>query len=234
MKSIVFDSSAIISLINNNLLDTLKELKKLYKGEFFISEEIKKEIVDVPAKNRKYKLGALMLADYLADGYIKFLKKIKLDNKTKYLLHLANNMFIAQGSYIRIVSKAEIEGLALVLTLNSDAYVVDERTLRLLIEDPKSLLNLLERKLETKIELDKRNFRLFKEQVKDVQIIRTSELMVIAFELGLFNKYEDSKEFLKGNIRRQLLEGILWGLRLRGCAISTEEINDILKVERFK
>ena len=83
MKNLVFDSSSVITLVTNNLLDILKELKKRYKGEFYISNEVKKEIIDIPMKGRKYKFESLMLADYLVDGHIKFFKQVKLDNKTK-------------------------------------------------------------------------------------------------------------------------------------------------------
>ena len=48
MKSLVFDSSSIISLATNNLLWLLRPLKKQFKGDFYISKSIKHEIVDHP------------------------------------------------------------------------------------------------------------------------------------------------------------------------------------------
>ena len=48
MKSIVFDAGGIISLTINDLLWLLEPLKKRFKGDFYISKAIKKEIVDKP------------------------------------------------------------------------------------------------------------------------------------------------------------------------------------------
>jgi len=36
--------------------------------------------------------------------------------------------------------------------------------------------------------------------------------------------------FVKNGNKKDILDGLLWGLRLRGCAISTEEINDMIKL----
>ena len=53
--------------------------------------------------------------------------------------------------------------------------------------------------------------------------------MTVAFELGLFKEYEN-----KFTNKKEIFEGILWGLKLRGCAISTEEIDELIKIERVK
>ena len=53
--------------------------------------------------------------------------------------------------------------------------------------------------------------------------------MVVEFEKGLLNEYEN-----KYSNKKEILDGILWGLRLRGCAISTEEISEFIKIERVK
>ena len=42
MKALIFDSSSIISIVTNNLLNILADLKKIYKGEFLISNEVLK------------------------------------------------------------------------------------------------------------------------------------------------------------------------------------------------
>jgi len=73
------------------------------------------------------------------------------------------------------------------------------------------------------------NIKEFKSEIKDVNIIRSAELMTIAFEMGLFNEYEN-----KYVNKKEILDGILWGLKLRGCAISSEEIDEILRIERVK
>src|SRR3989344_1375635 len=233
MRALVFDSSAVISIITNNLLSILTELKKYYHGEFYITNKVKEEIVDAPLRSRRFRLEALQLAHYIADKYIKIYER-NVEEKTNYLLTLANTIFIAKDNYISILQKGEVETLALAALIEAQAIVIDERTTRLLIEDPLKLKKLLENKLHTKVKLDKHNLNYFKKETKDIKVIRSSELMIMAFELGLFKEYEHSKLLIKDNFKRYLLEGILWGLRLKGCAISTEEINEALKIENIR
>ena len=231
MKSLVFDSSSLISITVNNLLNYLGKLKKYYQGEFFITKEVMREVIKTPIHINKYKLEAMQLAIFLEEGAKVY--ENDLSNKCNYLLTLANSIYKANDNYISILQKGEIESLALVVSLESDALVVDERTMRLLIEDPLKLKNLLEKKLHTKITIDKKNLLYFKKETKNVKIIRSSELMIIAFELNLFNEYEKSKNLIE-NYKKELLEGILYSLRLKGCSISFEEIKETLRVEKIR
>ena len=50
MNDLFFDTSSIISLATNNLLSVLEELKKKFKGDFVISDAVRKESLD----NQKY------------------------------------------------------------------------------------------------------------------------------------------------------------------------------------
>ena len=93
---------------------------------------------------------------------------------------------------------------------------------------------MLEKKLHTKIIINKENLNYFKKETRNIKIIRSSELMIIAYELGLFKDYEDIKKLIENNFKKELLNGILWGLRLKGCAISTDEINEIIKIEKVR
>src|SRR3989344_9264520 len=229
MKVLVFDSSALISLTINNLLNKLRELKKHYRGEFYITNEVEKEIVSTPINNKKFKLEALQIANFIANDNLKVYEE-DLSNKANYLLTLANSIYKAQDNYIQILQKGEVESLVLASVINADALVIDERTTRLLIEDALKLKHLLENKLHTKVTIDKENLLYFKKETKDIKVIRSSELMIMAFELNLFQDYEKSKVMIK-DYKKELLDGILWGLRLKGCAISVEEINDVLKFE---
>ena len=43
MRSIIFDTGPIISLVTNNMLWLLEPLKKQFKGEFYITKSVKKE-----------------------------------------------------------------------------------------------------------------------------------------------------------------------------------------------
>ncbi|HLC57357.1 MAG TPA: hypothetical protein VJH95_02185 [Candidatus Nanoarchaeia archaeon] len=231
MKSLVFDSSSVISIMTNNLMDVLFELKKRFNGEFFIPDAVKLELVDNPLRTRRFELQAVMLADYIGEGYFKFFENIAVKSQGEVLTETANNIFMIDGKALRIVDSAEICGLVLANMVKASAYVVDERTLRLLVEDYRKLKELFERKFNARVEVDRRSLKKFQEVVGGVKIIRSAELMTLGFELGLFNKYKSGGELVDG-YKQRMLEGILWGLRLRGCSISTNEINEILKIEK--
>jgi hypothetical protein len=106
--------------------------------------------------------------------------------------------------------------------------VVDERTTRLLIESPVALKDLLQSKLHTRVEVNRPNLRQFRYLVRNIKVMRSVEILIVAYEKGLLDK------FLLDNVknpREILIDGLLWGLKLRGCAISREEISDITKLE---
>lgn len=225
MKALIFDSSSIITLAMNDLLWTLKPLKEMFKGEFYIPNSVKKEVVDTPFKSKRYKLESIMISKLISDGILKVAPRVDVNK----LMSTANNIFSSKenlkvkspGGVLNILQNGELEAIALSVKLKADAYVVDERTMRMVLEDPTALKDILEKKLHTKVYIDEKNLRDFKKQLDDVSIIRTSELMIVALEKGLFKDYVNLRN------RKELLDAILWGLRLRGCAISTEEIEDI-------
>ena len=229
MTDLIFDSSSLISLATNNLIPKLEDLKSRFDGKFLITDSVKKEIVDNPLHSNKFRLEAIRMSKLLQQNVLKLMGNLNLEKKSMQLLGICNQIFKARDNYLKILDKAELESLILAITVNG-VYVVDERTMRLLIENPKKLSELLERKFDTKITVDQKNLAALKSEIQNIQIIRSSELMTVAFELGLFKDYET--KYLE-NPRKQILEGILWGLRLRGCAISTEEINQIISYERL-
>lgn len=228
MKSIVFDAGPIISLTTNNLLWLLKSLKDKYKGEFYISERVKGELVDRPLKTKKFKFEALQVLQYINNDIIKVIKNEKIRKMTFELLDLANNCFKARGQWIRIVHYGEMEGLAASLYLNSDAFVVDERTTRTLIENTKKEINILRRTLHVNINVNEENLKKFKEMVKGIKILRSVELVTVAYELGLLNEFLPNIE----NAKKTLLDSVLWGVKLNGCAVSKKEVEQILRMEK--
>ena len=190
MKDLVFDTSSIITLSLNSLHGKINQLKKLSKGKFLITREVKGELVDRPLKGKKYKLEALQIQRLINSNVINVINK-KIDVNS--ILNLVNNVYFSKNNPIKILSKGELEALMLAVELNG-VYVVDERTMRMIIEDPEGLRVLLEKKLHTKINLDKNNLNKFKGLIKDIDIIRSCELMVVAFEKGLFNSLGRNKK----------------------------------------
>jgi len=227
MKVIVFDTGPVISLTTNNLLGLLRDLKDKYKGSFYITDPIRRELIEKPLATRKFKFEALQVLRCIHSGILEVFDAEELQKKTLHMLDLANNCFKANGSFIRIVHFAEISGIAAAVLNNAEAFVVDERSTRLLMEDPMRLKRILGRRLHTDITLDKQNLNEFSRMAKGIRLIRSAELVSVAYELGLLDKYLVNVP----NAARTLLEGVLWGLKLNGCAVSERDIRDIIRLE---
>ena len=74
--------------------------------------------------------------------------------------------------------------------------------------------------MHRKITIDDKNMNLFSELVRGVNLIRSTELITIAFDLGLLDIYSPNIP----NAKKELLDALLWGLKLEGCAISEKEM----------
>jgi len=228
VKTIIFDTGSIISLVTNNLLWTLEPLKKQFQGEFYITPAVKEELIEKPLRTKRFELEAMQVFQYLKKGIVKVVKDEKIKKTANKLINLANHSFKAHGKWIKIVHDAEIEVLAADSVLDSEAVVIDERTVRMLLENSLKLTELMEKRLHCKIKPNKNNIKDFKKILEDVQIIRSTELITIAYRLGLLNDY-----LLKEieSPKKRLLDAALWALKIRGCAISKKEIEEIIKLE---
>ena len=234
-RSLVFDTSAIISLASNNLLWVMGELKKKFKGHFFIPSAVKQEVIDAPLLSKKFKLEAMQVLSEVAKNNIEiFDHNEEVQSEINELSRVANSIFMARGNFIKVAHSGELGAIAIARILGSEAVVIDERTTRILIEEPQKLADLLESKLHTPISMNKESLNSFRERVDDLVVLRSCELGVIAYEMGLFDRYALSgEEKYVENPKMTVLDGVLWGLRLRGCSVSTEEIDAILRLEGF-
>lgn len=228
MNDLVFDSSSIISMALNNMLDELSELKKSSKSQFLIVPSVRKEIVDHPLTSKKFKLEALTINSMFRDVFSP-ISSPEIEAKGLKLQTLANNLFLTDGRPLNIVHSGEMESFAAAVITKS-TYVVDERTTRLLIENPKNLRTILENKFHSKIQVNEDNLKKFIEETNGTSVIRSSELMVVAYERGMFEKYRSNGKIKDFN--SEILDGILWGLKLSGCSISSAEIEELEKLEK--
>ncbi|MDP7179823.1 MAG: hypothetical protein QF824_00960 [Candidatus Woesearchaeota archaeon] len=227
MRSLIFDAGPVISLTMNNLLWTLRELEEKYKGKFFITSTVKGELVDRPLTIKRFEFEALQVLRYIDKGIIEVIEDSRIKKKTDELLELANSCFKARGNFLKIVHSGEMGCLAACLIMNSDAIVVDERTTRMLVENPKRLAQILARKLHTRIDVDTGNLKEFNKLVENVKVIRSVELVTMAYEFGMLDKFIAKVK----NPRRVLLDSVLWGVKLNGCSVSRKEIDQIIRLE---
>ncbi|MBI2654146.1 hypothetical protein HYX02_05025 [Candidatus Woesearchaeota archaeon] len=227
MKSLIFDAGPIISLATNNLLWILEPLKKKFDGEFYITDAVRRELVDRPLETRKFKFEAIQVETLIERGILEVVDNISIRQKTPMLLSTANEIFKAFGNYMKIVHYAEMSVIAAALELGSDAIVIDEKTTRLLVENPRIILEILKKTLHTPINVNESNLKEFRNAVDGIRAIRSVELAAIAYEHGFLDSYVTKIP----DARKNLLESVLWGVKLNGCAVSREEIEQILRIE---
>ena len=227
MKSLIFDAGPIISLSMNNLLFILEPLKKEFNGRFYITESVKSELVDRPLEIKKFKFEAIQVEKLIDDGVLEVIASNFISNETPRFLDIANNVFRAYNNYMKIVHYAEMSAVAAAIEQGSDAVVLDEKTTRLLIENPKVMLEILRKTLHTSIGLNESNLKEFRNRTKDIRTIRSVELVTIAYEHGILDDYITKIP----DARKNLLESVLWGVKLDGCAVSKDEIDQIVRLE---
>ena len=225
-KYLIFDASSLISLSMNGLLGELKDLKKIFNGKFIITEEVKEEVIDRPMGIKKFELEALNINRLLNEKIIELpssigIKKETISKETKNVLKTANSIFSKNGQKeIHIIDSGEAACLALSQMLTKESkqniVVVDERTTRLLSEKPENLRRILEKKIHVKVEMEKEYLKNF----KNTKIVRSAELMHLAYKKGL-----------TGLKNGKALDAILYALKYKGCAISSEEIEKLKRIK---
>jgi hypothetical protein len=222
-KAIVFDSGALISFSMNGITDILKNLKKVFQGKFLITTEVKREVIDVPLKIKKFELEAIKIKALLDDGIFELpsslgIKDSEIEKEDNKMLDIANSTFSGKGRNINILDHGESSCLALSKILTEkgikNIIAIDERTTRLLVEKPENLKNIFEERMHTKITI-RNQTKLF----KDFRIIRSTELVYVAYKKGLIE--------LKDPI---LLDALLYALKFKGAAISGDEIEQIKRI----
>jgi len=223
-KTIIFDSSTLISFAMNGLLPEFRDLKKIFNGKFLITKEVKKEIIDRPLTIKRFELEALKLKQLLDENILEMPSSIKISqneisNKTNKILDIANNTFKGKGKYIHIIDSGEASCLALSKMLTEkkikNVIAVDERTTRMLGEKPENLKRLLQKKLHVDVRFKKENFKFF----KGFKFLRSSELVYIAYKKNLVR-------LKNGNV----LDALLYAVKFKGCSISNDEIREIKKL----
>jgi len=222
-KILIFDSSSLINFALNGLTDLLTEFKKIFSGKFIITKAIKYETIDRPSQIKKFELGALKINKLLQEKTLEMpeainIREDELKEKTREILRISNNSFFARDEFMHIIDDGEASCLALSLLASKqkieNVVVIDERTTRMLGENPENLRKLFESKLHTRVQL-KQDFSF----LKNIKFIRSSELIYLAYKKNLV-KLKD------GNV----LDALLYATKFAGTSISRQEIEEIKKL----
>ena len=225
MKAIIFDASSLISIAMNGLLEHLEKLREISNAKFILTKEVKYEAIDRPMKIKKFELEALQINELYKKGILESPSSLNIDEKrittrTKEIQDISSTIISKRGGEkIKLIDLGEASCLALSEILTSqkinNVLAIDERTTRVLCEKPENLKKLMQRKLHTPIEIDKKNLKF----LKNFKIVRSAELMFMAYKKGIF-EIKDEK----------VLDATLYALKFKGCAISGEEIEEIKKM----
>lgn len=224
MKALIFDSSTLISLSMNGLLEYLTKLKEIFDGKFIITKEVKREIVDKPLTIKRFELEALRVRDLVHEKILEMsdslgIKDSEISAKTKEIMDISNSTFMEKNRDIHLLSDGEASCMALskILTQKKiqNVICVDERTIRMLSEKPENLKKLMEKKLHTRINPKTGNYNFF----KGFKFIRSTELIYVAYKKKIIH--------IKNGV---LLDALLYALKFKGCSISDAEIEEIKRL----
>ncbi len=223
-RDVLCDSGVLISLTAGCLDNILYFLSERHDVRFVVPPSVEYETVTRPLYNglRKHLFSAIRIKDAIADGIIEVVDA-KVEDEGRRIMNAANNMFYVKGRAIRLIQFGESEMLALARALDVDNIIVDERTTRMLIEAPFKLKEHMEREFQVNVMVNKNSFRELSSRISQLNVLRSSELVVLAYENGYFKSF--------ANLQREALEAALYKMKYSGCSISFDEIKGYIEME---
>ncbi|MEK6939597.1 MAG: hypothetical protein AABX31_02610 [Nanoarchaeota archaeon] len=222
MKSLFFDTGPIITLVMSRLIWILPELKKKYGGKFYITPSVKRELITRPMDIKRFQFEALQALKLIKDGVLEVYEDIP--QKEVLRLHaIANSSFRIGNQNMEVVQSGEIESVVCALKAGAEAMVMDERTMRLFIENNQEMKALLERRFNQQVSVDVAKAKQFSKELGGIQIIRSVELVGVAYKMGLLDSYIPSLK----NGREVLVEAALWNAKFNGAAVTEHEVEEI-------
>jgi len=223
MKAIIFDSSTLITLTMNGLDSLLRDIKKNSQTKFILTNDVAYETVKRPLNIKRFELEALKIEELMKEKVLETpeslgIKSQEIEKATKEILDQTNRIFRARNNFIHIIDLGEASCLALSNILSKkgieNVIAVDERTTRVLYENPQNLRDILKNKLHTSVDMPK-NFQ----SQNRYRFIRSVELVFYAYKKGLIS--------LQG---KQVLDALLYASKFKGCSVSDQEIEEMKRM----
>lgn len=222
MKTLFFDAGPVITLVMSRTAWILPLLKKHSGAKFYITPAVKYELIERPLTIKRFQFEALEVMKLIREGVLEIYTKVP-SAKVKKLQKLANSSFKVKGKNLDIIQEGEMESVACALQEKDSTVVIDERTLRLFIENNKGMQGLLEHRFHRKVTSNQINMDAFSASFSGLKIIRSIELVGVAYKLGLLKDYLPKKR----NGADILLNSVLWATKYNGCAVGETEIQEI-------
>ena len=212
---VVLDAGPLINLSNNCLLGILDYVP----AEFHITPAVYREVYAHPKTKRMYAWSATLINEFLG-------KRVKVTSLSardlslvEHLDRVLNSVFFSHRGPIRILQRGELESVVLAERLDG-VVMMDERTMRLVIEDVEALRRRLSRKIHGWVKVDERRLEEAREYIRDLFVVRSVDIVAYAYEKGYFHAFKDPKEALRS---------ALYALKYGGCAVSEEEIESYVR-----
>jgi hypothetical protein len=220
-RDILCDSGVLISLTSACLDRLLYFFAENHDVRFVTPPSVEHESVTRPIKTnlKKYLFSAIRIKDAIDDGVV-VVVDAKVEAKAKHIMNAANNTFFIKGRPLRLVQFGEFEMLALAKQLGIEYILVDERTTRMLMEAPQRLKEHLEEEFRVNVMVNKKNYRELVSEISPLKALRSSELVMLAFENGYFKSFQNNE--------RQAVEAALYKMKYSGCSIGFDEIKEYL------
>jgi hypothetical protein len=224
-KDILCDSGSFISLTTACLDPIIYFLSERFKVRFVIPTMVRQETVDYPLQKglKQYAFSAIKIKEALKDGVINAVD-MDVSSQTQRILRMANGIFYVQGKPLQLIQHGEAEMLALAKALDIKDILIDERTTRMLIEAPFSMKDHLAEEFGVNVMLDRKALTEFGAITKGMTALRSSELVMVAYEDGYFDHFDE--------LKREALEAALYKVRFSGCSIRFDEIEEYMKLAR--
>jgi len=212
---IICDSSSIIALnetCNSNVFHFLQEL------DFVIPPAVEEEIVINPIKVKQFAMHALRMQMILREKEVRIVSKKNLEERTEKVLRFANNSYFIDGKPLTLVQRGEAACLALLSLVGARLLLIDEKTTRMILEDPLALQRIIQEEHGKKVKLNSENLKRLSEMFDGAAILRSTELITIAARKGFFARFEEDET--------KAYHAAIYALRFAGCSITTQELSD--------
>ncbi|MBI5036459.1 hypothetical protein HZC09_03875 [Candidatus Micrarchaeota archaeon] len=214
----VCDSSSLISLVETCNLGTLSFLQKKKNARFLVPPAVVYEIVENPSHVNRHAFSALRLKKALSQGILAKYNSASLQKNTKELLVHANNLFSVNGKTLKILHPGEAECLAAYRETEAKAFIVDEKTTRLLLESPKLLLESLRNEYGGPVKVNGNTLEKLRRLLDGFVALRSTEIVGVAFQNGFFVDF--------GKDEQDAFHSVVYALREAGCSITSKELLD--------
>ncbi|MFH0971345.1 MAG: hypothetical protein V1835_02145 [Candidatus Micrarchaeota archaeon] len=212
----VLDSSALISLSESCVVSVLRHLKEKSKARFAAPESVFVESVERPAKTRQHGFSAVRIKKLFSEGIVE--KITASQEKTRDILNTANNLFFVGNVALELIQVGEAECAAVIGDNPDMCMIIDEKTLRLLIESPNKLRAVLEGEYGEKIKIDGKMLEKWQHMTRGIKVLRSVEVLGVAVEKGYFRSFGEDENLA--------YHSAVFALRGFGCSLTNSELNE--------